>query len=101
MNDFLHKLSKTSAFITFPQWIRRKSSILAFSGHLWQKLLGEKSDVALPAASSKIEEMRTMYIQVLKCGLPFFGKRVSCKPDLDTFLGPVEIRWTAWVFAGG
>jgi hypothetical protein len=34
MNHFLHKLPKTSAFITFPQWVRRQSSVFALSGHL-------------------------------------------------------------------
>lgn len=100
MNYFLHKLSKASAFVTLPQWVRRQPNILALSSHLREKLLSEESDVTLAAASSKIEEVWAMYVQVLKSRLPFFGERVGCKPDLDTFLWPVEIRWTARVFTG-
>jgi hypothetical protein len=65
--------------------------IHTLSGHLRQKLLSEKSNITLPATPSKIKEMWTMYIQVFEGGLPFFRKRVGCKPDLDTFFWPVEI----------
>jgi len=91
MDHFLHKLPKTPAFITLPQWVRRQSSVFTLSGHLRQKLLSEKSNITLPATPSKIKEMWTMYIQVFEGGLPFFRKRVGCKPDLDTFFWPVEI----------
>jgi hypothetical protein len=100
VNHFLYKLSKASAFITLPQWVWRESDVLALSSHLRQKLLSEKADVTLAAASSEIEKVRAVYVQVLKSRLPFFGKCVGRKPDLDTFLWPVEIRWTAGVFTG-
>ena len=72
MDHFFHKLPKTSAFITFPQWVRRQSGVFALSGYLRQKLLGEEPDITLPATPSKVKKMRTMYVQVFESGLPFF-----------------------------